>query len=61
MKRKQFRVRFWHQDGGEDFMEFDTMEQAEKFYRLMDGKAEIQEWKPEVRDYEAKVYPEFEV
>ncbi len=40
---KPFRVRYWHQDedGREDHLEFDTIEQAQVFYDSLDGQAEI--------------------
>ncbi len=40
---KEYRVKYWleDQDGREDYMEFDTMDQAQVFYDSLDGKAEI--------------------
>lgn len=62
MPVKEYRVRYWHQDGDgrEDYMEFDTMEQAQQFYDSLDRKAVIGKWNPEKREYEAVAYPEFE-
>lgn len=59
---KKYRVRYWHQDqdGREDCMEFDTMEQAQQFYDGLDGMAEIQQYVEEIHGYEAVVYPTFE-
>lgn len=59
---KKYRVRFWHQDqdGREDFLECDTMEQAQQFYDSLDGMAEIQQYVEEAHVYEAVVYPTFE-
>lgn len=58
---KEYRVRFWHQnDGREDYLEFDTPEEAQAFYDSLDGKAEIQRYVEEIHDYEAVVYPAFE-
>ena len=60
---KEYRVKFWHQDedGREEYMEFDTMEQAQAFYDSLDGMAEIQRYVEEIHDYEIVVYPTFEV
>nr|WP_296458289.1 hypothetical protein [uncultured Acetatifactor sp.] len=59
---KPYRVRFWSQDGNgqEEFMGFDTMEQAQSLYESLDGLAEIQQYSEERHEYEALVYPEFE-
>lgn len=59
---KQYRVRFWHgdQDGREDSMECDSMEQAMELYDSFGGMAEIQKYVEEINDYEAIVYPTFE-
>ena len=61
-KMKPFRVRFWHQDqdGREDCMEFDSMEQAQCFYDSLDGKAEIQRYTGERYAYEMVVAPTYE-
>ena len=42
---KPFRVRFWQQDedGREEHMEFNSLEQAKEFYHSMDGMAELKE------------------
>lgn len=60
---KEYRVRFWHQagDGREEYMEFDSPEQAQAFYDGLDGKAEIQRYVEEIHDYEVVVYPTIEV
>lgn len=60
---KEYRVKYWleDQDGREDYMEFDTMDQAQVFYDSLDGKAEIQRYVEAIHDYEAVVYPTFEV
>lgn len=59
----EYRVRFFHgdRDGEEDFMEFNTMEQAQCFYDSLDGMAEIQKYDEERHDYEAIVGPTYEV
>ncbi len=59
---KGYRVRFWHsdQDGREDYMEFDTMEQAQEFYDSLNGMAEIQEWNEKWGRWWAVVPPTFE-
>lgn len=59
---KAYRVRFWHQDedGREDFMEFDTMEQAIEFYDFLDGLAEVQMYDETRCCYESTLYPTFE-
>lgn len=58
----EYRVRFWHkdQDGREEYMEFESMEQAQEFYDGQDGRAEIQKYVEERDAYEAVVYPTFE-
>lgn len=58
---KEYRVRFWGQDGADEYMEFDTMEQAQEFYDSLNGMAEIQKYIELTHTYEAVVYPEFEV
>lgn len=60
---KEYRVKYWHRDGDgrEDYMEFDTMDQAQVFYDSLDGRAEIQRYVEEIHDYEVAVYPTFEV
>ena len=57
---KKYRVRYWGEDGAEEFMDFETMEQAQHFYDSLDGKAEIQRYVEEIHGYEAVVYPTFE-
>lgn len=57
---KDFRVRYWEQDGQESYIEFDTMEQAQQFYDSLDGMAEIQKYVEAIHAYEAVVYPTFE-
>lgn len=60
---KDYRVRYWHQDqdGREDYMEFDTMEQAREFYNSLDGMAEIQQWNEKWGLWWTIQGPEFEV
>lgn len=60
---KGYRVRYWleDQDGREEHMEFDTMEQAQAFYNGLGGRAEIQKYIEEYHGYEAVVHPTFEV
>ena len=50
---KPYRVRFWHtdEDGREDSMEADTMEQAMELYDRFNGLAEIQQWDEEQHKY----------
>ncbi len=57
---KDYRVRYWEQDGQESYVEFETMEQAQIFYNSLDGMAEIQKYVEEIHAYEAVVYPTFE-
>jgi len=59
---KEYRVKFWHQDedGREDYMEFDTGEQAREFYDSLGGMAEIQKWNEELHNFEAEEFPTFE-
>lgn len=63
MGTKEYRVKFWHsdEDGREDFIECDIMEQARELYDSFGGMAEIQKYVEEIHDYEAVVYPTFEV
>ena len=60
---KGYRVKYWNGDGdgGEDYMEFDREDQAMGFYNSLDGKAEVQRYIGERHEYEAFVYPTFEV
>ena len=58
---KEYRVRFWREDWSGDFLEFDSMEQAQVFYNSVSGQAEIQRYVEEIHDYEVVVYPTFEV
>ena len=58
---KEYRVRYWDRDGAEKHREFDSREHARGFYDRLDGKAEIQRYIEERHEYEAVVYPEFEV
>ena len=58
---KEYRVRLWREDGSGDFLEFDSMEQAQVFYNSVSGQAEIQRYVEEIHDYEVVVYPTFEV
>ena len=60
---KGYRVKYWNVDGdgGEEYMEFDREDQAMEFYNSLDGKAEVQRYVEERQEYEAVVYPEFEV
>ena len=60
---KEYRVKYWHRDGDgrEEYMEFETREEAQAFYDSLDGKAEIQRYVEEIHDYEVAVYPTFEV
>ncbi len=57
---KEYRVRYWGLDGGDEFMEFDTMEQAREFYDSLDGLAEIQKHDAAKHVYEMVLPPEFE-
>ena len=43
------------------YREFDDEERAKGFYDRLDGKAEVQRYVEERQEYEAVVYPEFEV
>ena len=60
---KEYRVKYWREDGDgrEEYMEFETMDQAQAFYDSLDGRAEIQRYVEEIHDYEVAVYPTFEV
>ena len=60
---KPYRVRYWHddEDGREDFMEFDTLEQAEEFYISLDGQAALQKWNERWHGWWAVWGPEFEI
>lgn len=60
---KPFRVRFLRpdEDGREECMEFDSMEQAQAFYDGLNGKAEIQKYIEDRHAYEMVVAPTFEV
>ncbi len=60
---KEYRVKYWHpdEDGREDYMEFETREEAQAFYDSLGGRAEIQRYVEEIHDYEVAVYPTFEV
>lgn len=59
---KEYRVRYWlqDQDGREEYMEFDTMEEAQDFYDSQNGLAEIQKYDAERHCYEDVLYPTFE-
>ncbi len=57
---KDYRVRYWEQDGQESYLEFDTVEQAQIFYDSLNGMAEIQKYVEAVHAYETVVYPTFE-
>lgn len=56
----EYRVRYWREDGSEDYMGFNTMEQAQEFYDSLNGMAEIQKYIEERHEYVGVVYPEFE-
>ena len=60
---KGYRVKYWNGDGdgGEDYMECDREDQAMGCYNSLDGKAEVQRYIGERHEYEAFVYPTFEV
>ncbi len=58
---KEYRVRFWREDGSEDFLEFESMEQAQAFYDSVSGQAEIQQYVDMLHAYEMVVAPAFEV
>ena len=60
---KEYRVKYWleDKDGREEYMGFETREEAQAFYDSLDGKAEIQRYVEAIHDYEAVVYPTFEV
>ncbi|MCI9191762.1 MAG: hypothetical protein HFH84_19715 [Lachnospiraceae bacterium] len=60
---KEYRVKYWREDGDgrEEYMEFETMDQAQAFYDSLNGKAEIQKYVEEIHDYEVVAYPTFEV
>ena len=57
---KEFRVMYWGQDGRAEFMEFDSMEQAQAFYDSLGGEATIQRWDPELSIHIDVLYPVFE-
>lgn len=59
---KPYRVRFWHgdEDGREDSMECDTMEQAGELYDSFGGLAEIQQWDEMQQRYVDVLWPTFE-
>ena len=57
---KDYRVKYWEQDGQESYIEFDNMEQAQIFYDSLNGMAEIQKYVEAIHAYEAVVYPTFE-
>ncbi|MCM1101922.1 MAG: hypothetical protein NC398_11125 [Acetatifactor muris] len=57
---KDYRVRYWEQDGQESYMEFNTMEQAQLFYDSLNGMAEIQKYAEETHRYEMVLPPTFE-
>ena len=63
IQMKPYRVRYWHddEDGREDFMEFDTLEQAEEFYSSLDGQAALQKWNEKWHGWWAGWGPEFEI
>lgn len=58
---KEYRVKYWHRDGDgrEEYMEFDTMDQAQVFYDSLDGNGEIQRYSEELHAYETIVEPEY--
>lgn len=58
---KDYRVRYWEQDGQESYIEFGTIEQAQLFYDSLNGMAEIQKYVEAIHAYEAVVYPTFEL
>ena len=58
---KEYRVKYWDRDGVVRYREFDDEERAKGFYDRLDGKAEVQRYVEERQEYEAVVYPEFEV
>lgn len=55
-----YRVRYWLEDGSEDYIGARTMRSAQEFYYSLDGRAEIQKFNDSTYDYETVVYPEFE-
>jgi len=55
-----YRVRYWLEDGSEDYIGTRTMESAQEFYYSLDGRAEIQQYVESTHRYETVVYPEFE-
>lgn len=59
---KEYRVKYWRQDedGREEYMEFETMEQAQEFYDSLGGRAEIQKYIEGSHRYETIVSPDFE-
>lgn len=59
---KEYKVRFWHmdEDGREDFMEADTMEQARELYDSFGGLADIQQWDEAQQRYIDVLWPTFE-
>lgn len=48
------------EDSVEEYMEFNTMEQAQERYNKLDGKAEIQMYDREHGCYKAVLYPTYE-
>lgn len=59
---KPYRVRFWleNEDGREECMYCDSIEQAMEFYDSQDGKSEIQQYDEERHCYETILFPTFE-
>ncbi len=51
---------YWGPDGGDKFMEFDTMEQTQEFYESLNGVATIQRYFAEFHAYVDIQYPTFE-
>ena len=58
---KEYRVRYWDRDDVVRYREFDDEERAKGFYDRLNGKAEVQRYIKERQEYEAVVYPTFEV
>ena len=58
---KEYKVKFWNEDGSEDYLEFETLGQAQGFYDSLDGKAEIQRYVDRLHAYEAIAGPTYEV
>lgn len=57
---KAYRVRYWLEDGSQDFWECDTMQEALEFYDSRNGLAEVQMYDGENHCYVDVLYPTLE-